>query len=84
MAEKNTGKIIETGDGLVVVISKELLAASEFKVGDIVNIYAHSGELVIADPSRPYYTAEELVAGITDETMHTFIDTGSPVGKELW
>ena len=77
-------QIIDVGDGAVILIPKELLDASKFKVGDAVSIYAHSGELVIADPSTPYYTAEELVAGITDETMHTFINTGSPVGRELW
>ena len=36
-------KIIETIDGPVVLIPKELLATSRFKVGDTVNLYARKG-----------------------------------------
>lgn len=30
------------------------------------------------------YTLEELVSGITSENRHDEIDTGTPVGKEVW
>ncbi len=77
-------KIIATENEAAIPISEELLVALNFKVGDTVNLYARNGKLVIANPSEPYYTTEELVAGITDENIHTAIDWGPPVGKELW
>jgi antitoxin MazE len=30
------------------------------------------------------YKLEDLVAGITDENRHQYIDTGAPVGQEVW
>jgi hypothetical protein len=30
------------------------------------------------------YTLEELLAGVTQENLHPEIDTGSPVGREVW
>jgi len=32
----------------------------------------------------PYYTLEELLLGLTPETAHPEISTGSPVGNEEW
>lgn len=77
-------KVIATENEAAIPISEELLIALNVKVGDTVNIYVRSGKLVIANSSEPYYTTEELVAGITDENIHTAVDWGSPVGKELW
>jgi antitoxin MazE len=76
--------IIGTEHGPAISIPEELLAECHFSAGDSVKIYIRRGKPVIADPSEPYYTTEELVAGITDENMHTAIEWGPPVGKELW
>ena len=43
------------------------------------------GDRLILQPRQPkHYSLEELVAGITPENRHEYIDTGSPVGQEAW
>jgi antitoxin MazE len=34
-------------------------------------------------PVRKQYSLEELLAGVTQENIHTEVSTGRPVGKEL-
>jgi antitoxin MazE len=29
-------------------------------------------------------TLEQLLAGVTEDNIHEEIDTGNPVGKEIW
>lgn len=36
------------------------------------------------DVPLPHYTLEELVAKITAENIHSEIQTGKPVGNEIW
>jgi len=38
----------------------------------------------VGPASRPKYTLEELLAGITVENRHEEISTGPPVGEEVW
>jgi antitoxin MazE len=37
-----------------------------------------------APESQPPYSLEELLAQVTDENLHAEIDTGLPVGREIW
>lgn len=38
--------------------------------------------LIIEPPAK--YDLDELVAGITPENRHEYIDTGNPMGNEVW
>jgi antitoxin MazE len=38
--------------------------------------------ITIEPPTK--YSLDDLVAGITPENRHEYIDTGNPVGQEVW
>jgi antitoxin MazE len=38
--------------------------------------------ITIAPPTN--YRLDDLVAGITPENRHEYIDTGNPIGQEIW
>lgn len=84
MGKATQSQIIELNGALAVIILKEVLADSNFKVGDSVNVYTQGSKIVIADPAQPHYTLDELLDGITDENRHAEIDWGPPVGREVW
>lgn len=46
-----------------------------------VNLAVENQSLVI---SRKKYDLDDLVAQITPENTHNFIDSGGPVGREVW
>ncbi len=41
-------------------------------------------EKIVPDRRRQKYSLEEIVASITDENIHEFVDWGEPVGNEIW
>ena len=42
------------------------------------------GKLVVAPVTDKKYSLKELLDGVTKRNIHGEIDTGPPVGKELW
>lgn len=77
-------RVTKTEHGLAVPIPEDTLSTAGFKEGDIVNLYAHSGWIEVADPSKPHYDIEDLLKGMTAENLHEEISTGPPRGNEVW
>lgn len=76
--------IAKTEHGFAVPIPEEMLLSAGFKEGDVVNIYVRKGCLEVTDPSERCYDIEKMVAQITDENLPDYIDSGPPVGREIW
>ncbi len=76
--------ITKTEHGFAVPIPEETLLSAGFKEGDVVNIYVRKGCLEVTDPSERRYDTEKMVAQITDENLPDYIDSGPPVGREIW
>lgn len=49
----------------------------------MVDLTIRSGKLVIV-PAEPAITLESLVKQITDDNRHGEIETGQPIGNEVW
>ena len=78
-----TTKIQKWGNSLAVRIPKEFAKGLKWSVGSIVG-FKKVGNDIIISPSRPVYTLEELVKGITKKNRHKEFDWGKPRGKEIW
>jgi antitoxin MazE len=62
------------------VIADELGIAQDASV----EIFIREGQLVIVPIKPRTYSLEAMLAAITDENKHDEIDTGSPMGNEVW
>lgn len=62
------------------VIADELGIAQDASV----EIFIREGQLVIVPIKPTTYSLEAMLAAITDENKHDEIDTGSPMGNEVW
>lgn len=71
------------GNSLAVRIPKALAQAIAAVDGSDVTITVVEGALVIR-PAAPSYNIDELVKGITPKNRHAEIDTGAPVGNEIF
>jgi antitoxin MazE len=72
------------GNSAAVRIPASVMAAVHLEPDQPVDIREEKGRIVI-EPVRPKrYRIEELVASITDESLHDPIDTGPPKGREIW
>lgn len=77
-------QIQKWGNSLAVRIPKSFAAESRIKAGSEVELSVSKGRLIVAPVAKPSYTLQELVAGITKHNLHSEVDFGSPVGKEIW
>lgn len=84
LKEPTPARIIKTEYGLAVMIPEEMLLSAGFKEGDVVNLYASRGGIEITDLSERRYDIEKMVAQITEENLPEYIDSGPPVGREVW
>jgi antitoxin MazE len=77
-------RVQKWGNSLAVRIPKPF--ADEMGVGQnsSVQMMVDEGTLVIAPDREGEWTLEALLAGVTDENIHSEWDTGGPEGRERW
>lgn len=73
-------KVAKWGNSLAIRIPGELVKESGLKEGGTVEMEVNKRTLII----KPKKGLEELLAGITEENLHSEQDIGESVGKEEW
>jgi antitoxin MazE len=78
------GVVKKWGNSAAVRIPASVLEAAQVRLDQPVDVREEGGRIVI-EPLRPArYDIDALIAGITDENRHEPIETGKPVGQEVW
>jgi antitoxin MazE len=76
-------RVQKLGDSLALHIPKTLANEMQIRPDSLVEMLLVDGK-VIMFPIEAELTLERLLAGVTEENLHGEVDTGSPVGKEIW
>jgi len=72
------------GNSAAVRIPAAVLAEAGIELDEPVEVRQERGRIVI-EPSRPkVFVLSELVKGIRRDNLHEPIDTGAPMGREVW
>jgi len=72
------------GNSLALRIPKSFAKQIKIEQGSYVDLSAVDGKLIATPLDEQAYSLEQLLAGITDQNIHTEFTTGSAVGKEIW
>ena len=72
------------GNSLGVRIPKPLAEDAFLKEGVSVQMLVQNGRLVLEAKKSPQYDLSTLLKTITRNNLHKEVDTGHPVGKEVW
>ena len=72
------------GNSAAVRIPASVMAAAHVALDQPVEVREEQGRIVIEPVRRKTYKLDELLGGITAKNQHKLIDTGAPVGKEVW
>jgi antitoxin MazE len=78
-----TTQLSRWGNSLGLRLPKSVAREAQLDEGDTVQVSVDNGAIVIR-PSRPRYSLDELVRGITPKNRHGEIDWGGPLGDEVW
>ncbi len=72
------------GNSAAVRIPAATLAVAGLKIDDPIEVREESGRIVIEKAGPVAVTLEWLLEGITPDNVHPEIDSGSPIGKEIF
>ena len=72
------------GNSLALRIPKAFIESTHLTRGSIVDLDIRNGKIVIEPKPLPKYTLDELLGKVTKDNIHEEIDSGPPVGKEIW
>jgi len=72
------------GNSLALRIPKSFAAESNIEEGSPVNLSVVEGRIIVEPLFEPAYDLDELLSRVTKRNVHAEIETGAPVGKEVW
>ena len=77
-------KIRKWGNSLGVRIPKSLALDVHVEDGCSVDLSIENGRLVIVPIAKDNRNLDELLEQITPQNLHGALETGKPVGGEVW
>ncbi len=72
------------GNSLALRIPKAFASEAQLTQNALVEISLVEGKLVIEPVRDQAALLDSLLAGITEQNLHGEIETGAPVGNEVW
>jgi antitoxin MazE len=75
-------KIQKWGNSLAVRVPKGIAEQAGVKSDDVVDMDVEDGKIVLLKVAAEY-RLDDLLDGITDENLHSTVETGEPVGREV-
>ena len=77
-------KVQKWGNSLALRIPKPLAQQARITQGSRVEVKLVGDVLQIRPLAPPAYTLDTLLEGVTEDNLHSEVDTGEAVGKEAW
>lgn len=77
-------KIQRWGNSLGLRIPQSMAADVGVAAGSEVDVRVRGGNLVVKPAQRRTYRLADLLAGVTSGNLHREVETGAPVGREVW
>jgi len=72
------------GNSLAVRIPKAFVKESHVAYGTAVDLSVIDGKIVLDPHPEPEYRLEDLLKGVTKRNLHAEVESGGPVGQEVW
>ena len=72
------------GNSLAIRVPKSVAVQLGLKAQDDLDIEVRDGNVLLKPHLQRVYRLEDLVKRISPKNVHGEIDTGTPVGREIW
>jgi antitoxin MazE len=77
-------RIQRWGNSLGLRIPRSFAADAGVEAGSEVNLTVRDGDLIVTPARRRKLRLSELLRKVTSKNVHDEVDTGTPVGREIW
>lgn len=72
------------GNSLALRIPRSFATHSSIEQGTVVDLSLDNGRMIVEPTKEREYLLEDLLARVTKKNLHSEVDFGAPVGKEVW
>jgi len=72
------------GNSAAVRLPASVMQATQLELDEVVDVREDQGRIVIERVRPKRYELSKLLKGITSNNQHREIDSGPPVGGEIW
>lgn len=76
-------EVVKWGNSSAVRLPAGVLKDLGIELGDRLALETVDGNIVLK-PAKKSYRLQEMLALINKENLHSLVDFGAPVGRELW
>ena len=76
-------RVQKWGNSLAVRLPKPVAKDAMIEDGSMVDVRVVNGKIV-AEPVGPKYALVDLLRGVKKSNLHGEVETGAPVGREVW
>ena len=77
-------KVQKWGNSLGLRIPKSFAEQAGVEAGSEVDLSVEDGELIVRPKRAPKYDLKSLLQGVNAANVHKEVETGDPVGREVW
>ncbi len=77
-------RVQKWGNSLALRIPKSFAAEVGLDSNSSVEMSLRDGKLIVFPSEKAKFNLKQLLAQVTEENLHREVDTGSPVGGEVW
>lgn len=77
-------RIQKWGNSLALRVPRPFAEESNLREGSTVDVSLRNGRLVVVPLAEPVPSLQDLVKRITARNRHREIESGGPVGNEVW
>jgi antitoxin MazE len=77
-------KIQRWGNSLGLRIPRSFAEEAGVEAGSQVDLSVREGNLVVRAAKRRKYRQSELLEKVTAKNLHDEVETGEPIGREVW
>jgi antitoxin MazE len=77
-------QIQKWGNSFAIRIPKSFAQQINVQQGSYIDLSTEEGKLIAKPLDEKKYSLEQLLARVTEQNLHSEIDTGDAIGKEIW
>ena len=77
-------KVQKWGNSLALRIPKSFAIEAQIENDFVVEVSLVDGQIIVKPVIAVAWTLDQLLAGITPENLHLEVDSGAPLGAEVW
>jgi antitoxin MazE len=77
-------RIQKWGNSLALRIPKSFAIDAQLEQDALVELTLTDGQIIVKPVKKPEWILDKLLAGINKRNLHTEVDTGPAVGREMW